>query len=329
VTSIDRPFMTMRPVAQFPRGWFAVVPSAALAPGRTHPFDLADRHWVAFRTENGEARVAYVRCAHLGGRLDRAGFVQGEQLVCGLHSYSFGVDGRPAGRHPKACPLKKNLEMLPTVERHGMIFAHYDDVMTPPRFELPELDEEGWPGWVYRHMDVQTRPELVMQDLADPLHFYTVHRYANVQVEHGPAYRDHEMKISVRFDWDTGLPGPLRNLPSRFESECHGLGYQRTTVTALGGLIQARFLVLPTPIDGDSTRIYLGSAARWSMKFGSRAGKRLAEHLTQRFMLWAFSRDVARDAVLWEHQPTHLRPSLAPDENIHAFRTWARGFKGV
>ncbi len=323
------PFVTMRPVAPFPCGWYAVMPSAQLEAGALDRVELADRRWVAYRTDRGEARVAFNRCAHLGGQLDRAGKVVGEQLQCTLHGYRFGVDGRPAGRHPRACPLKKNIEMLPTVEKHGMLFAWYDDYGRSPRFELPELDEQGWTPWAFRHLDVQTRPELIMQDLADTLHFETVHRYSNIRIEEGPSYDGHRLTLRVSFDWDTGLPGRLSRLPSSFVSVCHGLGYQYTEVTSLGGMFQTRHLVMPTPTDAHTTRVHLGTTARWHGWLGDRVGRRFADALSQRFIVWAFLRDVSRDARLWEHQPGHLRPSMAPDPVIRAFRVWASEFKSA
>jgi len=324
-----RPFMTVRPVSAFPWGWYAILPSKALAPGAVEGFTLADRSWVAFRTERGEARVAFNRCAHLGGRFDRAGRVVGEQLSCGLHGYRFGIDGRPAGRHRGACRLNSNLEMLETVERHGMVFAYFDDDAGPSRFSLPILDESGWAPWTYRYLDVQTRPEIIIQDLADRLHFETVHRYDNVEVEEGPTYCAHRMVLKVKFDWDTGLPGPLGAMPSRFVSQCHGLGYQLTEVSALGGRFRTRHLVLPRPVDEHTTRVYLGTTTKWHGMIGERIGPRFANRLSQTFIVWAFLRDVRRDARLWELQSNHMRASLAPDAEIHSFRTWARGFKGA
>lgn len=320
------PFTTLRPIAPFPGGWYAVLPSDELAPGEVRGFQLADRKWVAFRTERGVAKVAFNRCSHLGGQFDRAGHVVGEQLACGLHGYRFGIDGRPAGRHPRACPLKRSVPTLPTVEHHGMIFIWYAEGQAPPAYELPKLDDAAWRPWSFRSLDVQTQPALIMQDLADTLHFETVHRYTNIRIENGPRYDGHRMDLEVAFDWDTGLPGRFRDLPMRFHSQCHGLGYQLTEVSCFAGLFQTRHLVLPTPLDPHTTRIHLGTTVRWHGRIGERVGRAFADALSQRYIDWAFLRDVTRDARLWEQQSRHLRPSLAPDPVIHEFRTWAKGF---
>ena len=205
-----------------------------------------------------------------------------------------------------------------------MLFVWHDPAGGPPRFVLPEQDMQGWSDWSLTHRDFETGPVTIMQDLADTVHFESVHEYADVEVLEGPCYQGDSLSLSARFLWDTGLPGRLRGLPAAFQSRCHGLGYQCTETQAVWGRYQTRHLVLPRPLGGGITRVYLGTSARIVGRAGQLPGARLTRALAQRFGELAFLRDIARDARMWEALPDHA--AHAPDERIHAYQEWVRRF---
>ena len=82
VTSADLPLRALRrplrsshhqpmsdPRPPFPIGWFAVAPSADLAPGGLIERTFLGEQAVAFRTESGQPAVVSAYCPHLGANL--------------------------------------------------------------------------------------------------------------------------------------------------------------------------------------------------------------------------------------------------------------------
>jgi phenylpropionate dioxygenase-like ring-hydroxylating dioxygenase large terminal subunit len=73
--------------------WYLAAASARLAPGRTLGIRLLGEPIVLARTERGVAFALRDICPHRGIPL-RHGFLQGEDLACGYHGWSFAADGR-------------------------------------------------------------------------------------------------------------------------------------------------------------------------------------------------------------------------------------------
>ncbi|MCO4748159.1 MAG: Rieske 2Fe-2S domain-containing protein [Proteobacteria bacterium] len=304
-------------------GWYAVMPLAELGVGKVKGFRFAGEDWVVYRTEHS-VHVTENRCQHLGGRLDRTGVVVGDRLQCSLHGYQFDADGRG---ERKGCALHQRLKALPARVHSGMIFAWYDPAGEAPRFDLPALDEQGWSPMSFRVVELETQPELIMQDLVDGAHFETIHDYRNITYKKRPTFEEHKLSIEVLFDWDTGLPAPVNNVPARFTSEAHGLGYQHTETWSAGERYHTRHLVLPVPVDENTTRVYLGVCARVHGRVG-RLGGRVLQSAAHHFIVAMFKRDIARDARLWvDTYP--FETTTAPDADVAAFREWVAAFQST
>lgn len=310
-----------------PRAWYAVMPERRLAPGQLEAFIVGGVPRVVWRTEGGRVQVGDARCPHLGGRLDRSGRVFAEQLECTLHGYRFGLDGRPAGRRAGACPLHRPLAVHPVATRHGMIFTWFDEAGAEPTYELPLGPRgDGWSPWEHTCFDAETSPQVIMRDLADAGHYETIHRYGNVRTVDGPRFDGHVLRLSVEFDWDTGLPGRAGRLPARFQSECHGLGYQYTETQSMGGRYHTRHLVLPTPLGGGRCRVHVATATRTVGRVAAVLNRGPAAAVARRFGHAMFLRDIGRDRRLWEALPPWPGDTRALDADMEAYRAWASRF---
>jgi hypothetical protein len=158
-----------------------------------------------------------------------------------------------------------------------------------------------------------------MQDLADLLHFETVHRYARVRLLEPLAFDGASMTTAVAFGWDTGIPGAA--LPSSFRSEVWGLGAQRTDVCTLWGRLRTRHLVLPTPYRDGLTRVHMAVGVEIGPGHG--VAPRLIGRGVHAFAARAFRRDVGRDAALWVGRSGH---HAADDAPMQAYRRWSAQF---
>ncbi|EDM78480.1 hypothetical protein PPSIR1_33234 [Plesiocystis pacifica SIR-1] len=172
-----------------------------------------------------------------------------------------------------------------------------------PRFSVPSFSCAGWLPMRWFHVDLHTRPELVMRDLADIEHFETVHGYAQIEVEQALAYEGSACTMKMAFGWDVGFAGLY--IPSRLRSRVDGLGVQRTEVESLGGRLTSRHLVMPTPRLGGVTRVHAGYSVRLTDE-GPLA--RAEAEVLLRYLGRSYRRDLERDAQLWRGESSH-RPT--------------------
>ncbi len=199
-----------------------------------------------------------------------------------------------------------------------MVWFHPDE--TDPAFSLPNLSQPGWSSSRFDTLELETRPELVMRDLADYGHFSAIHEYGGIDIEQGFSSEDHRCHLAVRFLREV-VPGMAQtSLPSRFESTCWGVGYQITQVDAPGG-IHSRHRVMPTPTTPGRCRVTLGVEVRLDSRAGRIPGPR---RLLRRFVRDAFVKDVRMDARLWESVKGEQADRR--NETLSAYWDWAGRF---
>ena len=86
-----------RALARPSGGWFVMVASREVRPGRAFGRTVAGRELVAWRTADGALAVGPGACPHLGAALCDAP-VHGDDLVCRWHGMALGPGGRPGWR---------------------------------------------------------------------------------------------------------------------------------------------------------------------------------------------------------------------------------------
>ncbi len=123
-----------REFAAAPSSWYLVCTVAELA-RKPVRFDLPDgQTFVAFRTPDQKATVISGRCSHMGADLSR-GCVKNGRIVCPLHAWEYGRDGRcehiPASAD---IPEFARQRIYPVEERAGLVFFFNQP---EARFPLP------------------------------------------------------------------------------------------------------------------------------------------------------------------------------------------------
>jgi nitrite reductase/ring-hydroxylating ferredoxin subunit len=97
------------------------VPSTAVPPGAVVPIEVDAHEFVVWRARSGRLCAMARRCPHLDWDLADA-WVEGDELVCPGHGWSFDVDGHAFKRNllGRVDP-KDDVTTVPVVERDGEI----------------------------------------------------------------------------------------------------------------------------------------------------------------------------------------------------------------
>lgn len=184
----------------------------------------------------------------------------------------------------------------PLVTVDGVVFVWFDASGRDPHYTPPALSRVGWGRTRTSELVFQTRPELVMRDLADTAHFTHTHGYVGVSIEREFYAEGVHCGLQARFRRALVEGAEVTRLPGRFQSRCTGVGFQVTEVESPGGL-RTRHRVLPTPTTDGRCRVLLCVELRIA---GVPRRLPLGRRLVHRTVQSAFERDVRLDAELWQ-----------------------------
>ena len=122
-----------------PVSWFHLCTSEKLNRGPV-TVNLDGASFVGYRTQTGRLAVLSGRCSHLGAQLGR-GTIKGEQLVCPLHGWEYGPEGK-CEKIPgeAAIPGFARQCSYPVEERGGNVFFFNRQ---RARFALPFFEEQS------------------------------------------------------------------------------------------------------------------------------------------------------------------------------------------
>src|SRR4051794_26319277 len=126
------------------RFWHVVHRSQDLAPGRAKPIRIMSEDLTLYRSENGVPHVVAFRCAHRGTQLS-TGWVEGDNLRCFYHGWTYGPDGQCVEQPAEPEPFCQRIRIksYPTQEYVGLIFAYLGEGEPPPFPRYPLLEAEG------------------------------------------------------------------------------------------------------------------------------------------------------------------------------------------
>jgi nitrite reductase/ring-hydroxylating ferredoxin subunit len=304
-----------------PNSWYFLVPSRKLKAGGVQTIRLADQDLLVFRTEAGHARAAWNICPHLGGRLGDGGRVVGELFECPIHHRRFesSAEATPGCRFGS-----EQLASIPVLEHNGMVFGWYHAEGEAPTWQPPQVENEGWTTPVFRTLEFETNPEVVMQDLADIEHFTTIHKYASVTTKDAMHAEGHELHVAYDMVRKLGVVP----IPTNFRSVVAGLGYQRTDVLTFRDNLHTRHYVMPVPVSPTRIRLTLGLALR----IGDKPSPRYPRGIHP--MAWAmkpvildgFVKDIHMDAWAWirRYQVADLAVHESPE--LKLYHEWIKQF---
>jgi len=147
--------------------------------GRPHGVFAFGRKLVVFALDSGELAVLNAHCLHLGGDLSE-GRIVGDTIACPFHDWRWGSDGRCV-----AVPYGKNVPVDRTrvwtsreVNGHLVIWHDPEGNGPPAESDLPVLEGYGsdeWSDWLWCDDIIETHPRELIDNLADPAHFFYIH----------------------------------------------------------------------------------------------------------------------------------------------------------
>lgn len=201
----------------FRQAWYPICLSSELPKGKVLGCDFLDGKVVAFRGEDGVARVMSAYCPHVGADLS-VGRMVGNNVQCAFHHFEFDGDGvcvkTGIGDPP---PRQACLFKFPTIERWNIVWAFNGD---EPLFELPDLghsEDEMLIGAYKLPEPFKCDPWVFAANTPDMQHLKAVHKVKfAVEDPHDiiewdewglryPIKANHQG--GVKIEWELGLRG--------------------------------------------------------------------------------------------------------------------------
>jgi len=307
------------PFPAVPDGWFGVCASEAVPAGAVTTLQYLGRELVAFRGDDGAARVFDAHCPHLGAHLGFGGRVCGDGISCPFHGWRFDGDGRLAevprlGRRPP----RVQAHAWEVRERDGRVFVWHHAGGAGPAYDVPSYRRDGasWTPWRIDTYRVRIGLQDLTENIIDRAHFYTVHDMV-------PPDDDH---FAVTFDGPSMVVDQSVKVTAVTDS-----GFEvRTRTTAWGpgivavevreGALDMLTFITQTPVDDEITEITI----HFSMKaLGDDQATASVAELNAKVTNLQFTQDIP----IWEHKVYRQRPVLTKvDGPIAQYRRWFRQF---
>lgn len=306
------------PFPTVPDGWFAVAASDALAAGQVVTVHALDRELVAFRGDDGTARVFDPYCPHLGAHLGVGGRVCGNGIVCPFHGWRFDGDGRLAEVPRLDRPPRATARTWDVRERNGRIFVWHHAGGAPPQYDVPSYRDDGatWTPWQVSSYRVRTHVQDLTENIIDRSHFYQVHDMA-------PPDDD---RFEVTFDGHSMVVDQSIKVTAVTDA---GFEVQTRTTTCGPGIVAIEVregpldmltFITQTPVDDEMAEV----AIHFSMKAleDEQATKSVAA-LNAEITNLQFTQDIP----IFEHRIYRERPILTKvDGPVGRYRRWFRRF---
>ena len=157
------------------RFWQPVYLSRDLAKGKSVPIRVMGEDFTLYRGESDRPYVTVHRCPHRGTQLS-TGWVQGEQLSCRYHGWTFDPTGQCTAQPAEPQPFcsKVKIATYPAREAIGLIFAYLGEGTPPPFPEWPKLGQ-----FLHRHR-VDCNYFQSAENILDDVHVHFSHRNAEL-----------------------------------------------------------------------------------------------------------------------------------------------------
>ena len=297
--------------------WFMVAYEDELAPGEVSAIRYWSTDLVLWRDEAGGFHLQDAYCPHLGAHLGVGGKVKGAELECPFHGWRFDGDGACAQiPYSEKVNRKARLHTYPVVVRNRMVFAWRHPDAVAPMWELPVIDEVGdaeWSDFYRSSFTINTIPQEMSENGADPAHFRYVHGTDEVaEVE--------------SYDLD----GPFSAMLSKQSYVTpRGITYGRIDVYNYGpgmskiwfsGIVDAINIAATTPIDENTTQV------RFSFMVRKFEDAKMTGTVADAFVK-EINKQIVEDTPIWEHKVFLPVPALADtDGPILKFRKWYSQF---
>jgi nitrite reductase/ring-hydroxylating ferredoxin subunit len=326
-----------------PASWYTIAISAELRAGTILPFTLAGIPMVAYRTASGALNVIEDRCPHVGGSFSK-GTVAGENIRCPIHGFAFDTAGACVATGFDDIRSKACVHPWPVLDINGLIMVYYHPQGLPPTWQPEQVNWQGWSDQIMQTAIFPATVQLVMEGIADKGHLSTVHGYTDVSMDKEFILDGAKLTTAYSFTNSGSLPGANRiqqwlsrffdtRLRVEFDYDAWGLGYSLTLVRIPKFNIEMRNFVNPTPLDGNTVKLF------YSMAIGpiKDAGKihpllkllpaSWVKGIMLNSLLKGFSHDLDDDIAMWSNLKALAHPQLCKaDGPFNKFRKWAGQF---
>jgi len=307
------------PFPAFPDGWFSVGPSTTVGPGEVKPLSYLGCDLVAFRGDDGVARVFDAHCPHLGAHLGVGGRVCGDGIVCPFHGWQFDGDGH-AVHVPNLDrrPPRVTAKAWDVCERNGQIFVWHHASGDAPTYDVRPYRDDGvtWTPWRVSSYRVRIGLQDLTENIIDRSHFLTVHDMAAPDDDRfevtfdGPSMCvDQHIKVTAIADG--GFEVHARS------TTC-GPGIVAVEVRESG--LDMLTYITQTPVDDQITEITLSfSMVALEDEAATEAIAEMNDQVT--------NAQFTQDVPIWENKVYRERPPLTSvDGPIPQYRRWFRQF---
>jgi cholesterol 7-dehydrogenase len=327
------------PGAQHPAGWYHVLDSADLRPGRVRHVEALGADLAVFRGDDGQVSALAGHCPHMGALL-AGGTVVGGCVQCPFHGWRFRADGLLDSVPHLAAPPRVRTRTWPVHEACGMVFVYQgpagDEAAPPYRPDLwPELQTAS-----YRHLGRHAPRDVAMhllefaENTVDLQHFEVLHRrmmfpwtrraVPGVELQHRASWRvDAARPWICHFEDDAQVLFRGRPVP-------HTAGHGHALFLGPASVVAFRISIPPGEVVIFQTHTPQGAPGdplRLRVRFSW-----WAERGVPRILAWYvvgnWVSQWQQDLEIWERKVHVPRPALSrADGPVHELRRWFRQFQ--
>jgi phenylpropionate dioxygenase-like ring-hydroxylating dioxygenase large terminal subunit len=159
---------------RFIEGWYWALASSELKRGEVKPVRLLGRELVVYRGQNGRAVALDAYCPHMGAHLAE-GRVDGDNLRCFFHDWSFDCSGSCVAVPRMQKPPRASTTAWPTAEHYGMIWVWTGAEPARELPYVPELKDVECEALLGNRFVKNCHPNVVLINAIDENHFNSVH----------------------------------------------------------------------------------------------------------------------------------------------------------
>ncbi len=309
--------MTRRFPFPHPFGWFQVAYPEDLAPGEVTALKYWGTDLVLWRDAEGEFHLQDAYCPHLGAHLGVGGKVNGAELECPFHGWSFDAAGACTNiPYSERLNRKAQLRTYPVVNRNGLVMAWRHPDGLEPQWEIPVIPEIGdaaWSDYYKSSYTIRTCPQEMAENGVDPAHFRYVH--GTDDVAEMVSY-DTEGPTSVMLSKQSYVT-PRGVTYGSIDVYNHGPGFSKVWFS---GIVDAINIATTVPVDDETTIVRFNFTVR---KFDD---EKLTSTVADAFVA-EINKQIVEDTPIWENKTFLPVPALADtDGPILKFRKWYAQF---
>jgi len=307
------------PFPAAPDGWYGLCLASELARGEVKALSFFGRELVAFRGEDGGARVFDAHCPHLGAHLGVGGRVEGDGIRCPFHGWRFDgagclIEVPRLARTPQGVRARVH----PVQERNGFVHVWFHAQGAPPTYDVKDFlgDAAQWLPWRANTYQVRVHVQDMTENILDRAHFLQVHDMKPPDVE----------RFEVRFDGPFMVVEQLLKVTALSQAGVEVLSVTTNCGPGISvaevhqGALHMINYITQTPIDDEMTDVRL----HFTMKrLADEATTRTVAELNDRITQQQFRQDVP----IWEHRAYLEKPRLTEiDGPVAQYRRWYRQF---